>query len=244
MTRGLEPLLDELQQQGNPEQAVFAQRFFKTGPGEYAEGDRFLGIRVPVLRSIARRYRHLALSELETLLHSPIHEHRLVALILLSEQFRRGDKGMRRQIYHLYLANTRYINNWDLIDISAAHILGAYLHGRDPAPLFKLAASAHWWDRRIAVIATLHAIRGGEFATILALAECLLHDPHALIHKAVGWMLREVGKRDPASAEAFLQHHCGHMPRTMLRYAIEKLPENRRNAFLKGLICDELPGKG
>ncbi|MCG3148690.1 MAG: hypothetical protein PCFJNLEI_02135 [Verrucomicrobiae bacterium] len=224
----LNELRRDMRHAANPTRAVVSQRFFKTGPGEYAEGDRFLGLTVPQIRSFVKQYRELSFRDTCRLLRSPIHEERLLALLLLVEANRRGDATQRRQIYRCYLANTRYINNWDLVDSSAEHIVGS----QSGAPLSKLARSASLWERRIAIIATFHFIKRGEFAPTLRIARQLLGDEHDLIHKAVGWMLREVGKRDLPALEGFLQEHHRRMPRTMLRYAIERLPERRRQWYL------------
>jgi len=220
----------------DPAIAAHARRFFKTGKGEYGAGDRFLGIRVPVLRRIVKDCRDLALPETLPLLHSAFHEERLFALLLLVDRFRRGAAAERAAIYRLYLAHTDCVNNWDLVDASAPYIVGAYLEDRDRRILSRLAVSASLWERRIAIIATLHLIRGNRFDDTLKIAEMLLQDGHDLIHKAVGWMLREVGKRDRKTAEAFLASHYRGMPRTMLRYAIERYPQEKRMAFLKGRI--------
>lgn len=220
-----------LQELGDPEIAAHAQRFFKTGPGQYGEGDRFLGIRVPVLRRHLRPFQDTPLDQVERLLHSPWHEVRLFALLLMVRQFAcRG--ADRAAIYRCYLANTAHINNWDLVDSSAPQIVGGYLEKRDRKPLYRLAASTSLWERRIAVLATLHFIRLGELDDTFALAERLLGDPEDLMHKAVGWMLREAGKRDPARLRTFIERHGPAMPRTLLRYAIEKFPPNERKAIL------------
>lgn len=219
---------------GNADHAAHAQRFFKTGVGEYGEGDQFLGIRVPVLRQQVRQYRGLPLEESLLLLHSPLHEVRLFALLLLVEQFQRGTAQHQADIHALYLANTRYINNWDLVDTSAPYIMGIYLHGRDKQVLYALVASSSLWERRIAMIATFFFIRQHQFGDALAIAKLLLADREYLIHKAVGWMLREIGKRDRAVETTFLQAHYRIMPRTMLRYAIEHFsPEERRRYLQK-----------
>lgn len=219
----------------NPEIAEHSVRFFKTGPGEYGEGDLFRGIRVPVQRTVARRFDHLPLAEAERLLHSPFHEDRLTALLILVRQF--GRKGADRQaIYDLYLRNTAYINNWDLVDSSAPQIVGAFLADKSRAILDDLARSDLIWERRVAIMATQHFIKLGQFDDTLRLARALLHDREDLIHKAVGWMLREVGNRNLAVEEAFLAKTYQTMPRTMLRYAIEKFPEAKRKAYLVGEI--------
>jgi 3-methyladenine DNA glycosylase AlkD len=235
-----EPALDELRRaleaQADPVDAANLARFFKTGPGGYGEGDRFRGLRVPALRKLARQYRELDKPSVLALLHSPFHEDRLLALLILVEQFRRADAFGQAEIYRLYLDNTLYINNWDLVDSSAEHIVGAYLFPHQVLPLEQLAASGSLWERRIAMLATFHFIKRHHFDAPLQIAAQLLHDPHDLIHKAVGWMLREIGERDPSLEEAFLQQHYQTMPRTMLRYAIEKLPEERRQAYLRGEV--------
>ena len=218
---------------GNPADAAFLARFFKTGPGDYGEGDVFLGVRIPVIRRVAREFRALPLSELECLLHCPIHEERLAALVILVLQAAKAGPQLRKQICALYLANTRYVNNWDLVDLSAPQLVGAYLADKPRKPLYRLARSSWLWDRRISILATFHFIRQGDFAETLKIAEMLLADNEDLIHKAVGWMLREVGKRDATALEKFLAARCRIMPRTMLRYAIERFPEKKRRKYLK-----------
>ncbi len=226
----------ELRQMSNHDRARISQSFFKTGPGEYGEGDRFLGLTVPQLRKLARQYRHLSLKETKPLLQSPIHEERLLALLILVDAFTQADEAGQQRIYEMYLRSTRYINNWDLVDCSAPHIVGAFLRSRNKRPLLVLSRSDSLWERRIAIIATFHFIRRGEFGTTLKIARQLLRDEEDLIHKAVGWMLREIGKRDLPAGERFLRTHYRQMPRTMLRYAIERLPETRRRCYLKGTI--------
>ncbi|MEI6846472.1 MAG: DNA alkylation repair protein [Chlorobiaceae bacterium] len=225
-----------LEELANPEAARFALRFFKTAPGEYGEGDLFRGIRVPVLRKLSLTFDHVPLPEVIRLLASAFHEDRLLALLLLMRQFSKGEEPLREKIYNLYLANTGHINNWDLVDVSAEHIAGKFLRFRDRAQLYWLAQSQSLWERRIAIMATFHFIRQGEFTDTLALAVMLLDDREELIHKAVGWMLREVGKRDIAAEEEFLQNHYRKMPRVMLRYAIERFMRERREEYLKGLV--------
>ena len=226
----------ELQRLAKPDDAVFLQRFFKTGPGEYGEGDVFIGIRVPVLRNLARQALDLPFADVETFLRARIHEERLLALLILVLRFkhRQTTEEDRARIYRFYLDHTAYINNWDLVDLSAEYIVGPYLEDKPRDILYTLAESTLLWNRRIAIISTLHFIRRNDFSDTLRLAEILLNDPHDLMHKAVGWMLREVGKRDLKTEETFLLQHGRHMPRTMLRYAIEKFPEPRRKAFLSG----------
>lgn len=211
-------------------------RFFKTGKGEYGEGDKFLGIRVPVLRKQAGKYRDIALEEIQRLLKSSFHEERLCALFLLIHKFTRGDAAEKTAVYRMYLNNTRYINNWDLVDSSAYSIVGVYLEDKDKQPIYELAGSDSLWERRIAIISTLHFIRKHRFNEALDLSGQLINDKEDLIHKAVGWMLREIGKRDLNAEEIFLKAHYRQMPRTMLRYAIEKFPEQKRKKYLKGMV--------
>lgn len=220
----------------SPQIADHSQRFFKTGLGQYGEGDQFLGIRVPVLRGQAKKFKDTPLSEIRCLLKSAYHEERLCALLLLVQKFSHGNTTDQKAIYELYLKNTRYINNWDLVDLSAYLIVGAYLADKDRHPLYTLARSKSLWERRIAIIATFHFIKYNQFADTLKIARMLLNDQEDLMHKATGWMLREVGKRDLAAEKEFLKTHYQRMPRTMLRYAIEKFPENERLKYLKGLI--------
>ena len=227
--RRLEKLADK-------EKAQVVQRFFKTGPGEYGEGDVFLGIKVPELRRLAKEYEGIDLKEAKQLLRSPIHEQRLLALLILIRSFSKGDGGTKKRIYDLYLKNTQYINNWDLVDVSAEHIVGAYLMERSKTPLYGLAKSDSLWERRISILSTFHYIKRGQFSQTLKISKMLLSDEEDLIHKAVGWMLREVGKRHLPTEEKFLRAHYKMMPRTMLRYAIERLPERKRQRYLKGRI--------
>jgi 3-methyladenine DNA glycosylase AlkD len=218
----------------DPAVAAGAARFFKTGPGEYGEGDVFIGIKSPTLKAVAKEFKGLPLAEVECLLHSEIHEDRTLALAILVGQFTKGDDAIRKAIFDLYLANTRHINNWDLVDLSAPQIVGGYLENRSRKPLERLAKSASLWERRISIVATHWFIRHGDFADTLRIAEKLLKDKEDLIHKAVGWMLREVGKRDVAVLEDFLGRHCRTMPRTALRYAIERFPEAKRQKYMNG----------
>lgn len=228
---------DELAAFGSPERAAGSARFFKTGAGQYGEGDIFIGVTVPEIRRVAKRHAALPLADLEDLLHSPVHEHRLTALLILVAQYARGDAAARERIYHLYLRNTDRVNNWDLVDSSAEHIVGPWLQDRPDkmAVLRRLAASESLWERRIAMLATFAYIKQGRAEEALQVADLLLADTHDLIHKAVGWMLREIGKRcGEATEEAFLLPRYRTMPRTMLRYAIERFPEDRRRAYLRG----------
>jgi len=226
----------KLRAHANPASVAILQSFFKTGPGQYGEGDQFIGVKVPGHRVVCRECRGAPLAEVLKLLRSRIHEERALALLMLGDAFNAGDDRMRRQIYDLYLANTAFINNWDLVDCSAAQIVGGWLRGRSTAPLTRLARSQSLWERRIAMIATFDGIRRGEFGDTFRIAEILLHDEHDLIHKAVGWLLREVGKRDGAAERAFLASRYKTMPRTMLRYAIEKFPETERRRYLEDRI--------
>jgi 3-methyladenine DNA glycosylase AlkD len=225
-----------LQLLGDPKRAEVLKRFFKTGPGEYGEGDVFVGIRAPVIRKLVKEYQALSLSETVKLLQSSIHESRALALLILVRAYAKGDASLQEKIYTLYLQNTRFFNNWDLVDISAEHIVGPRLRYLSKAPLHALAASNLLWERRIAVMATFHYIKHGEFTETLYVAGMLLSDTEDLIHKAVGWMLREIGKRDHISEEVFLRAHYKLMPRTMLRYAIERFPEDLRQRYLKGTL--------
>lgn len=220
----------------NPDKVKILSSFFKTGPGQYGHGDVFLGVTVPQTRSVAKLFASLPVDETLILLHSAVHEERLLALLIWVDQSRKADQSEKETIYRLYLKNTKYINNWDLVDLSARPIVGEYLADKDRSILKKLAVSPLVWDRRIAIIATFAFINRDDFADTFHIAEILLKDQHDLIHKAVGWMLREVGKRDRAVAEDFLKRHYTSMPRTMLRYAIEYFTENRRQLYLKGLV--------
>jgi 3-methyladenine DNA glycosylase AlkD len=224
----------DLRKYTDKKKAKLLQRFFKTGPGEYAEGDIFLGITVPMLRIFAARYQNLAFNETLQLLKSRIHEERLLSLLIFILKYRKADLSGKEKIYKAYLKHYRYINNWDLVDVSAKHIIGAFLNDKDRALLYKLAHSDFLWKRRIAILSTFHFIENNDFEDTLKIAEILMYDPHDLIHKAVGWMLREVGKRDIGLEESFLKRYCTVMPRTMLRYAIERFPASKRQAYLKG----------
>lgn len=227
----------ELKKYAKPEKAKIFQRFFKTQKGEYGAGDKFLGVTVPEVRKIAKIFSSMDLTEVLSLLSSPIHEDRLCALFILILQFKKSDEKIKQQIYQAYLKNYQYINNWDLVDTSAHHIVGAYLADKPKDILYKLAHSKNLWQKRIAIIATFDFIYHQKADETLKIANILLHDEHDLIHKAVGWMLREVGKRvDEKILLNFLDEHYKTMPRTMLRYAIERLPEKMRLAYLHGKI--------
>jgi len=216
----------------NPRQAAILQRFFKTGKGEYAEGDAFIGVKVPVLRRLVRQFKAMAPKEAEKLVRSAIHEERLGGLLLWVHACQKGDQGARDQVFTLYLANTRHVNNWDLVDLSAPQILGSSLPPADTTFLQTLAASPLLWERRIAILTTLAYIRQGKFVPTLELCQQLLADRHDLMHKACGWMLREVGKRDRKRLQEFLQKRAASMPRTMLHYAIEHFSPAERQRFM------------
>jgi 3-methyladenine DNA glycosylase AlkD len=229
----------ELQSMADPDKAAILQRFFKTEPGQYGEGDIFIGVMVPKSRQVAKKFfSQLPLEEVRKLLYSGIHEERLVALLILARRYSSASSSRKEkeEIVKFYLDNIKQVNNWDLVDLSAPNILGAHLlvDKRDRRRLlYRLAGSDNVWERRIAILATHYFIRNGDFSDTLKIAVMLLQDRHDLIHKAAGWMLREVGKRDAAAEEAFLEKHCSVMPRTMLRYAIERLPESKRRHYMK-----------
>jgi 3-methyladenine DNA glycosylase AlkD len=220
----------------NPQRAQASARYFKTGPGETGEGLRFLGLDAATLRGLAKEFRALPLAEVGTALHSEWHDERGVALLILALQYPKSDGASQQAIYDAYLANTAHINSWALVDCSAPHIVGAHLWERSRKPLGRLAKSTSLWERRIAMVATQHFIRKKDFADTLRIAKILLNDDEDLIHKAAGWMLREVGDRDQRELEMFLKAHYQAMPRTMLRYAIEKFPQKKRKAYLAGTI--------
>jgi 3-methyladenine DNA glycosylase AlkD len=222
----------------SPEAAAAAARYCKTGPGEYAEGDIFLGLRAAVMHDLAKHYQALAFDEIPLLLKSPAHEDRMLALLILVRCVAKTDEVTRKRVYKLYLAHTRYVNNWDLVDASAREIVGGYLFEKARDPLYRLAASPSLWERRISIVATHYFIRQNDFADTLLIAERLIADREDLIHKAVGWMLREVGKRNEPTLEAFLRRHGRVMPRTSLRYAIERFPADVRRGYLDGSACD------
>lgn len=219
----------------NPEKAAFFPRFFKTGKGQYGEGDIFWGITVPNVRSVVKNHeKSISLEDVQSLINDPIHEVRLTAIFILVNKFTKTkDENVKKEIYEFYLDNTRGVNNWDLVDGSAAQIVGGYLFDKDRSKIYELVKSNSLWEQRIAMIATFYFIRRNQFEDTFQIAEILLHHPHDLIHKAVGWMLREVGNRDLEQLETFLNQHYATMPRTMLRYAIEKFPERVRQAYLK-----------
>jgi 3-methyladenine DNA glycosylase AlkD len=230
----VEELRSELARAADPEKARSLAWFFKTGKGQYGEGDKFLGLTVPQQRRVARKFRRMALGDIATMLSSEYHEHRFTALEILVAQYENGDDKARKEIFDFYLAHTRGINNWDLVDTSAPYIVGDYLRKRSRRVLYRLAKSKNLWERRIAMVSTLGFIRDGDCEDTLAIAELLLGDQHDLIHKAMGWMLREAGKQEMGPVLAFLERHYHEMPRTALRYAIERLPPARRRAILAG----------
>jgi 3-methyladenine DNA glycosylase AlkD len=229
-----EDIRSELRSFSDPDKAKFLAGFFKTGRGEYGEGDRFLGVVVPKVRKVAKNHLQASRKEIIKLLFSAFHEERLAALLILVEQYRGGDERTRKGIFDLYLASTAQINNWDLVDLTAQHIVGDYLSGRDRSLLTKLALSKNLWERRISILSTFYFIRRGESDGTLRIAELLLQDSHDLIHKAVGWMLREGGNRCSLAKECeFLDRHVAEMPRTMLRYAIERFPAELRSRYMR-----------
>lgn len=227
----------ELKSLASKKDAEILQRFFKTGKGEYGEGDIFLGIRVPVQRKVVKKYLEMDLKDVESLLKTNIHEHRLVALLILVKKFEDGDDKIKKKIFNLYLKNTKYINNWDLVDLTAPNIIGKYLLDKPRDILYKLVKSKSLWERRISVLACFTFIRNQETKDTLRIAKILLKDEHDLIHKATGWMLRELGKRvDQNIEESFLKRYYKSMPRTMLRYAIERFEESKRKKYLMNKI--------
>lgn len=222
----------QLQALGNTQKAEHAQRFFKTGKGQYGEGDLFMGCTVPQVRGVAKAYSKLSLKELQLLLDDPFHDCRLCALVILVTQFQKASEATKQTLVEFYLSNTHRINNWDLVDISAYHILGEWLKNRDRSLLYRLVQSENLWEQRIAVLSTMAFIKEYDFNDTLLLSTQLLVHPHDLIHKACGWMLREVGKRDEPTLIQFLNQYAAQMPRTMLRYAIEKLSPQQRAQYM------------
>jgi 3-methyladenine DNA glycosylase AlkD len=228
----LDDLKRELKALGNPKKAKELSRFFKTGKGEYGEGDEFLGITVPEQRKLAKAYVDLSLLDIENLLQNGTHEERLTALLILTYRFPKASVAEQSEIANFYLQHTKWINNWDLVDVTCRTILGAYLLERDRSILYDLVRSESLWEQRIAIITTMEFIKHGQFEDTLQMAVILLTHSHDLIHKAVGWALREVGKKDRQTLETFLERYCTQMPRTMLRYAIEHFDEPKRKAYL------------
>jgi len=236
MSKNLTELRKRIKTLASSDIAKTMQWFFKTGKGEYGEGDVFAGLKVPTQRKIAREFKDLSLADLKELLRSKIHEERLISLLILVNNYERGDEKEKKSIYTFYIKNRMGINNWDLVDLSAPKIVGKYLFDKDKSILFKFASSKNLWERRIAILSTYEFIRNHQYDTTLKIAKILLEDEHDLIHKAVGWMLREIGKKDLKVEEIFLKKHYKKMPRTMLRYAIEKFPETKRKKYLQGKI--------
>ncbi|MBT3395051.1 DNA alkylation repair protein [archaeon] len=232
----LQGLKSVLEKEANEEKAGIHSRFFKTGKGEYGEGSIFLGIPVPVLRNIAKKYQNLSLKDLQILLDDKIHTYRFIAVIILVEEYKKSDRKKKKEIYEFYLKNSKNINNWDLVDVSAPHIVGEYLYNQSRTiakkTLQQLAISENLWERRIAIVSTYHFIRQNRFGETIGVTQILLKDKHDLIHKACGWMLRELGKRDQEVLESFLDKYVDMMPRTMLRYSIERFEEEKRKYYL------------
>ncbi|MFC1710718.1 DNA alkylation repair protein [Nanoarchaeota archaeon] len=230
----LEELKKDIKKKSHPKKAKIYQRFFKTGKGQYGEGDIFLGLTVPEQRQIAIKYSHLNLPKVQQLLKSKIHEHRLVAILILVQKYKKANEDDKARIFNLYLKNTKYVNNWDLVDLSAPNIVGDFLFDKKRNFLYDLAESKNLWEKRISILATFAFIKKGEFQDSLRITKILLEDEHDLIHKAIGWMLREIGKKDQKILENFLQKYYNQLPRTTLRYAIERFEEKKRLRFLKG----------
>ncbi|MAG59831.1 DNA alkylation repair protein [Candidatus Woesebacteria bacterium] len=226
-------IVGDLQKLKDPKRAKILARFFKTGKGEYGEGTVFWGITVPDVRSVAKKHLDIPLSIINRLLSSRIYEHRLTALIILVEKYRKAKESDKKKIVNFYLSNTKRVNSWGLVDLTADKILGNYLLKKDKSILYRLARSKNLWERRIATISTFEFIKNNKFTDSLKIAQLLLRDEHDLIHKAVGWMLREIGKRDQRTEERFLKKHYNSMPRTMLRYAIERFNERKRRLYLR-----------
>lgn len=234
------PILTKLKKRiklsANKEQAKVLQKFFKTGRGEYGEGDKFLGIKVPVQRKIAKQYSSLCLEDIQLLIKSKIHEERLISLFILIDKYNKGNENEKERIFKLYLKNRKHINNWDLVDLSAPKIIGEHLKNRNKNLLYDFAQSENLWEKRIAILSTYTFIKNLNFKITLDIANILLHDEHDLIHKGVGWMLREVGKKDINVLEEYLNPCYRKMPRTMLRYSIERFPDGKRRKYLEGKI--------
>jgi len=226
-------LKKELRNFADPEKAQVLKGFFKTGKGHYGEGDIFIGVTVPHTRSVAKEYRKLSLAEVKKILYSKIHEERLCAVLLLVDKFQKAEADEKKEIFHFYIKHIRQVNNWDLVDLSAPKIVGTYLLDKSKSILYRLARSKNLWEKRIAIVSTYTFIKSGEYQDTLKIAKILMNDMHDLIHKAVGWMLRELGKRSADTEKAFLKKFKTKMPRTMLRYAIEKFPEKERLNYLK-----------
>jgi len=232
----LQELDKELEKYADGEKSEHYQRFFKTGKGQYGEGDIFLGLIVPETRKLANKFKDLEMKDIEQLIISPIHEKRLISLLILIEKFKKADEQEKQKIFDFYIKNAKKVNNWDLVDLSAPNISGNFLLDKDRSILYELAKSENLWEKRISIISTFSFIRNNELQDTIKISEMLLEDKHDLIHKAVGWMLREIGKRNEEVLVEFLSKHYKNMPRTMLRYSIEKFDEQRRQAYLRGEI--------
>jgi 3-methyladenine DNA glycosylase AlkD len=228
-----EDVKKDLRNLANFEKANLLQRFFKTGKGDYGEGDVFLGVMVPNTRKIAQKYTYLNLKEINTLLNSKIHEERLCALLIMVKQYFKLDELNKKKLFNFYIKNAKQINNWDLVDLSAPKIVGGYLLDKPRSILYKFSKSKNLWERRISILSTFAFIKAGDYSDSFRLTKILMNDKHDLIHKAVGWMLREIGKKSMKDEIQFLNKHYKKMPRTMLRYAIERFPEVKRQFYLK-----------
>jgi len=225
----IEKLKKEINALANPERAEHSKYYFKTGKGEYGEGQVFLGLTMPQQREVAKKYKDLPLEQVQELIESKIHTYRMIALVILTIKYKKNPK----EVFDFYLKNTQYINNWDLVDVTAHKIVGEYLLDKDRAVLYSLAKSSELWEKRISIISTFAFIRRGQLDDTIKIAEILLHDKHDLIHKAVGWMLREVGKKDKQTLTNFLDKYHKEMPRTMLRYSIERFSSEERQFYMK-----------
>ena len=226
----------ELKRRASPHRKKITEKFFRMGPGEYAEGDVFIGVSVPECRRIANQFSEMSFKDHRALLSSKIHEERLVSLLALVEQFKTAEPSRQTEIFDFYLKQAKRVNNWDLVDLSADKIVGRYLLKRGKKKLYQLVQSKILWERRIAVVSTLYFIREGSFQVTLDLSQRLFKEPHDLMHKACGWMLREVGKKDTAVLRGFLNRFCTVMPRTMLRYAIERFPKAEKKKYMEGRV--------
>ena len=228
---------EEIRALADKERAVHSKKFFKTGKGEYGYGDIFLGVRTPQIRLIAKKNISISTTEMKTLIKSKYHEERLLGLIILANKYSKDkDEKVRNQLYKIYVSSFKYVNNWDLVDVTCPHVIGKHLMDKERSILYSWARSEDLWTKRIAIVSTHWFIRKNDLDDTFKIAEILLNDEHDLIHKAVGWMLREAGKRDLEKEEIFLKKHYKNMPRTMLRYSIEKFPEPKRQKYLKGTI--------
>ena len=229
--------IEEIRSLADKERAIHSKKFFKTGKGEYGYGDIFLGVRTPQIRLIAKKHIEISTTEMQTLIKSKYHEERLLGLIILANKYSKDkDEKVRNQLYKIYVSSFKYVNNWDLVDVTCPHVIGKHLMNKERSILYSWARSEDLWTKRIAIVSTHWFIRKNDLDDTFKIAEILLNDEHDLIHKAVGWMLREAGKRDLEKEEIFLKKHYKNMPRTMLRYSIEKFPEPKRQKYLKGTI--------